>query len=71
MIDNAEDLAQKAQDNKAGLKKQYVNIEIGDEEYGFRISGIVFTSSLCEDQTSISGAKPSNKFSSLLILILT
>ena len=40
MIDNAEDLAQKAQDNKAGLKKQYVNIPIGDEEYGFRISGI-------------------------------
>ena len=40
MIDNAQDLAQKAQDNKAGLKKQYVNIEIGDEEYGFRISGI-------------------------------
>ena len=40
MIDNAEDLAQKAQDNKAGLKKQFVNIPIGDEEYGFRISGI-------------------------------
>ena len=40
MIENAEDLAQKAQDNKAGLKKQYVNIPIGDEEYGFRISGI-------------------------------
>ena len=27
-------------ENKAGLKKQYVNIPIGDEEYGFRISGI-------------------------------
>ena len=40
MIDNAEDLATKAQDNKAGLKRQYVNIPIGDEEYGFRISGI-------------------------------
>ena len=40
MIDNAEDLAKKAQDNKVGLKKQYVNIPIGDEEYGFRISGI-------------------------------
>ena len=40
MIDNAEDLAKKAQDNKAGLKRQYVNIPIGDEEYGFRISGI-------------------------------
>ncbi len=40
MIDNAEDLATKAQDNKAALKRQYVNIPIGDEEYGFRISGI-------------------------------
>ena len=25
---------------KADLKRQYVNIPIGDEEYGFRISGI-------------------------------
>ena len=40
MIDNAEDLATKAQGNKAGLKRKYVNIPIGDEEYGFRISGI-------------------------------
>ena len=40
MIDNAEDLAKKAQDNKAGLKRQFVNIPIGDEEYGFKISGI-------------------------------
>ncbi|WP_296883971.1 hypothetical protein [uncultured Methanobrevibacter sp.] len=40
MIDNAEDLATKAQDYKTGLKRQYVNIPIGDEEYGFRISGI-------------------------------
>ena len=40
MIDNAEDLKEKALENKAGLKKQYINIEIGDEEYGFRISGI-------------------------------
>jgi len=40
MIDNAEDLAKKAQDNKVGLKRQFVNIPIGDEEYGFRISGI-------------------------------
>ena len=40
MIDNAEDLATKAQDNKAGLKRKYVNIPIGDEEYGFKISGI-------------------------------
>ncbi|WP_407381105.1 hypothetical protein [Methanobrevibacter sp.] len=40
MINNAEDLKEKALENKAGLKKQYVNIPIGDEEYGFRISGI-------------------------------
>ena len=40
MIDNVEALKEKALENKAGLKKQYVNIPIGDEEYGFRISGI-------------------------------
>ncbi len=40
MIDNAEDLKNKAVENKAGLKRKYVNIPIGDEEYGFRISGI-------------------------------
>lgn len=40
MIDNAEDLKEKALEFKDGLKKQYVNIPIGDEEYGFRISGI-------------------------------
>ena len=40
MIDNAEELKNKAVDNKAGLKRQFVNIPIGDEEYGFRISGI-------------------------------
>ncbi|KZX11934.1 hypothetical protein [Methanobrevibacter oralis] len=40
MIDNAEDLQKKALDYKTGLKKQYVNILIGDEEYRFRISGI-------------------------------
>lgn len=40
MIDNAEDLAKKAQDNKAGLKRQFINIPIGDEEYSFKISGI-------------------------------
>lgn len=40
MIDNAEDLKEKALENKAGLKKQFINIPIGDEEYGFRISGI-------------------------------
>ena len=40
MIDNADDLRDKANEFKPGLKKQYVNIPIGDEEYGFRISGI-------------------------------
>lgn len=36
----AEELKEKANEFKTGLKKQYVNITIGDEEYGFRISGI-------------------------------
>ena len=40
MIDNADDLRDKANEFKVGLEKQYVNIPIGDEEYGFRISGI-------------------------------
>lgn len=40
MIDNAEDLQKKALDYKTGLKKQFINIPIGDEEYGFKISGI-------------------------------
>jgi hypothetical protein len=40
MIDNADDLRDKANEFKTGLKKQFVNIPIGDEEYGFRISGI-------------------------------
>ena len=40
MIDNADDLRDKANEFKNGLKRQYVNIPIGDEEYGFRISGI-------------------------------
>ena len=40
MIDNVDDLREKALEFKDGLKKQYVNIPIGDEEYGFRISGI-------------------------------
>ena len=35
-----EALKEKAMENKDGLKKQYVNIQVGDEEYGFRISGI-------------------------------
>ena len=36
----AEELKEKANEFKIGLKKQYVNIPIGNEEYGFRISGI-------------------------------
>jgi len=40
MIDNAESLKEKALENKTELKKQFINIPIGDEEYGFRISGI-------------------------------
>ena len=40
MIDNVEALKEKAMENKDGLKKQYVNIQVGDEEYGFKISGI-------------------------------
>ena len=35
-----EDLKEKALANKPGLRRQYVNIPVGDEEYGFRISGI-------------------------------
>lgn len=40
MIDNAEDLKEKAMANKPGLRRKYVNIPIGDEEYGFRLAGI-------------------------------
>lgn len=40
MIDNADDLRDKANEFKTGLKKQSINIPIGDDEYGFRISGI-------------------------------
>lgn len=40
MIDNADDLRDKANEFKTGLKKQSINIPIGDEEYSFRISGI-------------------------------
>lgn len=40
MIDNADDLRDKANEFKTGLKKRFINIPIGDEEYGFRISGI-------------------------------
>ena len=40
MIDNAEDLKNKALDNKAGIRKEYVNIIVGDEEQSFRICGL-------------------------------
>ena len=40
MIDNADDLRDKANEFKTGLKKRFINIPIGDEEYGFRISVI-------------------------------
>lgn len=40
MIDNADDLKEKALANKMGLRKKYVNIPIGDDEYGFRLAGI-------------------------------
>ena len=40
MIDNADDLRDKANEFKTELKKRFINIPIGDEEYGFRISGI-------------------------------
>ena len=31
MIDNPEDLKEKALENKQGLRRQYVNIPVGDE----------------------------------------
>ena len=40
MSDNADDLRDKANEFKEKKKKQFVNIPIGDEEYGFKISGI-------------------------------
>ena len=40
MINTAEELKDKANEYKTGLKKEYVNVKIGEEEYGFRISGI-------------------------------
>lgn len=40
MIDNANDLKEKAMANKMGLRRKYVNIPIGDDEYGFRLAGI-------------------------------
>lgn len=40
MIDNSDDLKEKAMANKMGLRKKFVKIPIGTEEYDFRISGI-------------------------------
>ena len=40
MINNAEDLKNKAIENKPGLRKEYVNLTVGSEEYGFRMAGI-------------------------------
>lgn len=40
MFDNAEDIKEKALANKDELKKKFVNIPIGDDEYGFRLAGI-------------------------------
>lgn len=40
MIDNFDDLKNKAVDNKQGIKKEGLNIIIGDNEENFRISGI-------------------------------
>ncbi|KZX16320.1 hypothetical protein MBCUT_09330 [Methanobrevibacter cuticularis] len=40
MIDNFEELKNKAVENKQGIKKEGLNIIIGDTEEQFRISGI-------------------------------
>lgn len=40
MSNNAEDLKERAMANKMDLRKKYVNIPIGKEEYGFRLAGI-------------------------------
>ena len=40
MIDNADDLRDKANEFKTELKKQSLSVPIGDEEYDFRVSGI-------------------------------
>ena len=40
MIDNVDELMNKAVDNKQGIKKEKLNILIGDDEQNFRISGI-------------------------------
>ncbi|ADC47271.1 hypothetical protein mru_1421 [Methanobrevibacter ruminantium M1] len=40
MFDNADDFKKKALDNKDELKREYINIPIGEDEQSFRISGI-------------------------------
>lgn len=40
MFDNVDDFRRKAVDNKAALKRQSVDVFIGDKEQKFRISGI-------------------------------
>lgn len=40
MIDNAEDLKEKALANKPELKRKTIDIQIGNEKYDFRIGGI-------------------------------
>ncbi len=40
MFDNVDDFRRKAVDNKAALKRQSIDVFIGDKEQKFRISGI-------------------------------
>ncbi len=40
IIDNAEDLKERALEYKTELKKQQIELPIGDEDYAFRVSGI-------------------------------
>ena len=40
MIDNVEELKNKALDHKLGIKREKLNVTIGDSEENFRISGI-------------------------------
>ena len=40
IIDNAEDLKERALEYKTELKKQQIELPIGDEDYAFRVAGI-------------------------------
>ncbi len=40
MIDNSEDLKEMALKNKDELKKKFLTIPIGDDEYDFKLAGI-------------------------------